>query len=150
MNKLKSARLLKGMSMLEVSKASGLTVSTISNLENGYSKGKPKTIKRLCEALSLDPEPFLAARMNQYQEDRESRQEAIKTPDNAIYRSELTMRCELCGRMIDSVKGLRLLPAEDNPELLFAVCLKDGCYLPVSYIDPDDKQEAYHGPENSL
>lgn len=56
MKYLKGTRLYRNMTQQELAAASDLTQSTLSRLENGRRRPRPKTLQRLAEALDVTPE----------------------------------------------------------------------------------------------
>ncbi len=56
MERLKKVRLKENMTQQELAAATGLTQGTLSRLENGRRRPRPKTLRRLAEALGVEPE----------------------------------------------------------------------------------------------
>lgn len=61
--KLKSARVKQGLTLLEVQKRTGILKSTLSQVERGKSRYYPKEsdLKRLAEVLNLDSDDLALA-----------------------------------------------------------------------------------------
>ena len=51
-------RVNAGMSLLDLQKITGLTIATLSNLENGVFQPQPKTLRKLSKAFKKDPSYF--------------------------------------------------------------------------------------------
>lgn len=47
-------RNMRGMTQQELAKKSGVTSHSVWMIENGYSKGRPSTMKKLADALQCD------------------------------------------------------------------------------------------------
>jgi transcriptional regulator with XRE-family HTH domain len=56
MKHLKQIRLYRNMTQQELAAAADLTQSTLSRLENGRRRPRPKTLRRLAEVLGVTPE----------------------------------------------------------------------------------------------
>lgn len=52
-NKIALYRMKQGLSLRELSKISGISITTISFIERDLSKPHPKTAYKLCEALGV-------------------------------------------------------------------------------------------------
>ena len=62
MNKLKELREERALSMRELSAASGITTQTIYRIEHGQSNVRPRTVRKLAEALGVAPKALLKDR----------------------------------------------------------------------------------------
>lgn len=51
--RIKEVRTLRGMSLLDLAAASGVTESTISRVENGKQAPRPSTMRKLAKALDV-------------------------------------------------------------------------------------------------
>lgn len=60
-SRLRSRRDLLGLTQHELSNRSGVSVSTIRNVENGHFTGRPYSLPKLIEALDLNVAAFLGA-----------------------------------------------------------------------------------------
>jgi transcriptional regulator with XRE-family HTH domain len=49
-------RELKGLSLLDVSERSGVTVAQLSRVERGLSKPRPSTLRKIAQALNVNVE----------------------------------------------------------------------------------------------
>lgn len=58
-NKIQSYRKLKGMTQSELSKSSGIYLSTIKKYENGERNPKPDQLRKIAEALGISITVFL-------------------------------------------------------------------------------------------
>ncbi len=58
--RLRAARLRKGLSMRDLAVVAGVGYDTISNLENGRQEGRISTVRKLAEALGLTPDALIA------------------------------------------------------------------------------------------
>ncbi len=59
-DRLREARLRKGLSMRDLAGVAGVGYDTVSNLENGRQGGRISTIRKLAEALGLTPDALIA------------------------------------------------------------------------------------------
>lgn len=55
MRRLRELRRLKVLSMRELEERSGVSYNTIWRLETGKTGAQPRTIRRIAEALGVDP-----------------------------------------------------------------------------------------------
>jgi transcriptional regulator with XRE-family HTH domain len=53
--KLRVARQVKMLSQGDLAKLTGIPQSMLSTLERGHRKAQPRTVRRLAEALGVDP-----------------------------------------------------------------------------------------------
>lgn len=57
---LKTTRLLRLVTQRELARRAGLTVASVSRIENGTTRARISTVWRLAEALDVDPDDLLA------------------------------------------------------------------------------------------
>lgn len=57
--KLKELRRERVLSQRELARTAGLTHATVWRLENGFQQAHPRTIRKLAEALSVEPKELL-------------------------------------------------------------------------------------------
>lgn len=57
--RLKELRRLNVLSMRELESKSGVSYNTIWRLENGLTGGQPRTIRKLAQALGVEPSELL-------------------------------------------------------------------------------------------
>jgi DNA-binding XRE family transcriptional regulator len=60
--RLKELRQMRMYSQLDLSKMTGVTQASISNLERGERQARPRTVRRLAEALGVEPRELVAVR----------------------------------------------------------------------------------------
>ena len=62
MDKLKTLRKSRVLTLQELSNVSGVPLNTIWRIESGYSKGaRPSTIRKLANALGIEPAELVRA-----------------------------------------------------------------------------------------
>ncbi len=57
---LRSVRLRRLLTQRELAKIAGLTTASVNRIENGTTKARISTVRRLAQALDVDPEDLLA------------------------------------------------------------------------------------------
>lgn len=73
--KMKNLREIRGMSQLDLSLASGISQTSISQIESGKKKPSLATFLKLCDALGVSPESVLSSAV----EDSEKRKKDKRT-----------------------------------------------------------------------
>lgn len=56
---LRSVRLRRLLTQRELARIAGLTTASVNRIETGTTKARISTVRRLAEALDVDPEDFL-------------------------------------------------------------------------------------------
>jgi transcriptional regulator with XRE-family HTH domain len=56
---LRQLRLERMLSQSELAKLAGMTQATVSDLERGERKAQPRTVRRLAEALGVEPKELV-------------------------------------------------------------------------------------------
>lgn len=58
--RLKEWRLRRALALRDLAEKSGVGVSTVNRLELGHQAARPSTVRRLADALAIDPAELMA------------------------------------------------------------------------------------------
>ena len=109
-------RASQGMTIAKLSAKSGIKPSTISQIENGISPGRPATLIRLAIALGLDKNYFTP-------KSKAKEIKTVKMPHSVLVK-DIDLTCTICKQEIVPYDGIRFGIDPEMPEYLFVICLQ--------------------------